>query len=84
MSLALSVLDQSPIREGGTAAQAIAESLELARLVDRLGYRRYWFADLEGTPWEETVAGLSAEERAALDGRVMGAFIRAVKPQSAA
>lgn len=43
--IALSVLDQSPIRRGDPPAQAIAESLELARLCDRLGYRRYWLAE---------------------------------------
>lgn len=31
----LSVLDQSPIRSGGTAAQALAESIELARIKQR-------------------------------------------------
>lgn len=45
MALALSVLDQSPIRAGGTPAQAIAETLELAQACDRLGYRRYWLAE---------------------------------------
>ncbi len=41
----LSVLDQSPIREGGTAARAVAETLELAQLCDRLGFHRYWLAE---------------------------------------
>jgi len=41
----LSVLDQSPIRSGGTPAQALRESIELAQLCDRLGYRRYWIAE---------------------------------------
>ncbi|MBS0540891.1 MAG: LLM class flavin-dependent oxidoreductase [Proteobacteria bacterium] len=45
MSLKLSVLDQSPIRKGGTPAQAIAETLELAQLCDRLGFHRYWLAE---------------------------------------
>ncbi|WBL35572.1 LLM class flavin-dependent oxidoreductase [Tepidiforma flava] len=43
--LALSVLDQSPVRRGGSPAEAIRETLELARLCDRLGYRRYWLAE---------------------------------------
>ena len=43
--LRLSVLDQAPIRKGGTAAQAIAETIELARAADRLGYHRYWLAE---------------------------------------
>jgi luciferase family oxidoreductase group 1 len=41
----LSVLDQAPIRKGGTATQAIAETIELARCADRLGYHRYWLAE---------------------------------------
>jgi len=41
----LSVLDQSPIRSGGTAADAIHETLELAQLAERLGYHRYWLAE---------------------------------------
>jgi luciferase family oxidoreductase group 1 len=41
----LSVLDQSPIRSGGTAAQAIRETLELAEACDRLGFHRYWLAE---------------------------------------
>jgi luciferase family oxidoreductase group 1 len=45
----LSVLDQSPVRAGGTPAQAIAETLELARLADKLGYRRYWLAEHHNT-----------------------------------
>ena len=41
----LSVLDQSPIREGGTAAQALAESALLAQHVEALGYHRFWIAE---------------------------------------
>jgi luciferase family oxidoreductase group 1 len=41
----LSVLDLVPIRAGSTAAEAIRESVDLARLAERLGYRRYWFAE---------------------------------------
>lgn len=41
----LSVLDQCPIREGGTAAQALAESAELARTAEALGFHRFWLAE---------------------------------------
>ena len=41
----LSVLDQSPIRSGGTAADAVAETIELARACERWGYHRYWLAE---------------------------------------
>ncbi len=46
----LSVLDQSPISEGSTGADAIANTLDLARLTDRLGYHRYWVAEHHGGP----------------------------------
>jgi luciferase family oxidoreductase group 1 len=45
----LSVLDQSPIRGGASAAQAIQETLELAQFCDRLGFRRYWLAEHHAT-----------------------------------
>ena len=41
----LSILDQSPIISGHSAAQAIAETLRLARRADELGYHRYWLAE---------------------------------------
>ncbi|MEI9991377.1 MAG: LLM class flavin-dependent oxidoreductase [Rhizomicrobium sp.] len=41
----LSVLDQSPIRKDGTAVDAVAETIALARACDRLGYHRYWLAE---------------------------------------
>ena len=44
-SMKLSVLDQSPIISGHSAAQAIAETLKLARRADELGYHRYWLAE---------------------------------------
>lgn len=47
-ALRLSVLDQSPIPEGGTAADALRRSVELAQLADRLGYHRYWLAEHHG------------------------------------
>jgi luciferase family oxidoreductase group 1 len=43
--LRLSVLDQSPIGSGQTPAEAIANSLALARTCDALGYHRYWLAE---------------------------------------
>ncbi len=45
----LSVLDQSPIRSGGTATDAIRETLTLAETTDRLGYARYWLAEHHGS-----------------------------------
>jgi len=41
----LSVLDQSPIRKGGSAADAVAETIALAKAAEQLGYHRYWLAE---------------------------------------
>ncbi len=46
----LSVLDQSPIAEGGTGAQALKNTIDLAQLAEELGYGRYWLAEHHGTP----------------------------------
>jgi len=44
-SMNLSILDQSPIIAGHSAAQALEETLKLARRADALGYTRYWLAE---------------------------------------
>jgi len=41
----LSVLDQSPIRKDGSPADAVAETIALARACEALGYHRYWLAE---------------------------------------
>jgi luciferase family oxidoreductase group 1 len=46
----LSVLDQSPIPEGATGAQALANTVDLARHAEALGYERYWLAEHHATP----------------------------------
>jgi luciferase family oxidoreductase group 1 len=46
----LSVLDQSPISEGSTGAEALHNTLDLAVLADELGYHRYWVAEHHGGP----------------------------------
>jgi luciferase family oxidoreductase group 1 len=48
--LKLSVLEQSPVRQGVTPRDALLETIELARHVDALGYRRYWLAEHHSTP----------------------------------
>jgi luciferase family oxidoreductase group 1 len=45
----LSVLDQSPIRTDGTAAEAVAETIALAKACESLGYHRYWLAEHHNT-----------------------------------
>ena len=52
------VLDQSPVRSGGTPAEAIHETLELARAAERWGYYRSWLAEHHSTPG---LAGASPE-----------------------
>lgn len=46
----LSVLDQSPIPEGGNGGQSLRNSIELAQLADELGYHRFWMAEHHATP----------------------------------
>jgi luciferase family oxidoreductase group 1 len=43
--LPLSVLDLSPVTTSTPGAAALRNSLDLARLTDRLGYTRYWLAE---------------------------------------
>jgi luciferase family oxidoreductase group 1 len=45
-----SILDLSPIVLGGSAAQALQRSLELAQHAERWGYRRYWLAEHHNMP----------------------------------
>ncbi len=66
----LSVLDQSPVSEGSSGAQALQNTLDLARLADRLGYHRYWVAEHHGGPM---LAGPSPE---ALIGPIAAATTR--------
>src|SRR6187549_95170 len=46
----LSILDLSPVSAGSTAAQALRNSLDLARLADDLGFARYWVAEHHNLP----------------------------------
>ncbi len=46
----LSVLDLAPITEGSDAGAALSNSLDLARHVETLGYRRYWMAEHHNLP----------------------------------
>jgi luciferase family oxidoreductase group 1 len=46
----LSVLDLSPITEGSDAGQALRNSIDLARHVEALGYRRFWMAEHHNLP----------------------------------
>ena len=65
--VALSILDLSPIPEGADAAQAFGNTVELARHVERLGFRRYWLAE------HHNMAGIGSAATAVLIGHVAGA-----------
>ncbi len=45
MSIRLAVLDQSPIARGEVAADAVSNTITLAKRCDELGYHRYWVAE---------------------------------------
>jgi alkanesulfonate monooxygenase SsuD/methylene tetrahydromethanopterin reductase-like flavin-dependent oxidoreductase (luciferase family) len=45
VNVPLSILDLSPVSEGGDAASALRNTVELARQADKWGYRRYWVAE---------------------------------------
>jgi luciferase family oxidoreductase group 1 len=45
-----SVLDLSPIRQGGTAAESFRNTLDLARHAERWGFKRYWVAEHHSLP----------------------------------
>ncbi len=69
MQLKLSVLDQTPIRRGSNAVEALQESIQLARLADKLGYTRYWLSEhhnigtLAGAAPEVLIARLAGETK---------------------
>lgn len=46
----LSVLDLAPIIEGSNAAQSFKNSVEIAQLAEKLGYKRYWLAEHHNIP----------------------------------
>ncbi|HWP10576.1 MAG TPA: LLM class flavin-dependent oxidoreductase [Ramlibacter sp.] len=61
-----SVLDLSPITEGGTAAQSFRNTLDLAQHAQRWGFNRYWLAEHHGMP------GIASAATAVLIGHVAG------------
>jgi luciferase family oxidoreductase group 1 len=62
----LSVLDLSPVVEGSRPAQSLANSLDLARHAERLGYNRYWLAEHHNMP------GIASAATAVAIGHVAG------------
>jgi luciferase family oxidoreductase group 1 len=50
MAVPLSILDVSPVTAGSGTAQALRNSIDLARFADRRGFTRYWLAEHHNTP----------------------------------
>jgi luciferase family oxidoreductase group 1 len=67
----LSVLDLSPIVEGGTAAQSFRNTLDLARHVEALGYHRFWLAEHHNIPSVASAATAILIEHVASGTRTM-------------
>ncbi len=61
-----SVLDLSPIPEGSTPAQALADTLTLAQQAEALGYHRFWLAEHHNMP------GIASAATAVVIGHVAG------------
>jgi len=66
-SLPISVLDLVPTRPGEPAEKAIARSVELARHVEQLGYKRYWLAE------HHAIQGLACSATPVLIGHIAAA-----------
>ena len=65
-----SVLDLSPIIAGGDASQSLANSLDLARHAERLGYHRYWLAEHHNMP------GIASAATSVVIGHIAGGTSR--------
>ncbi len=65
-SVPLSVLDLSPIIQGGDAQLALKNSLDLARHAERLGYHRYWVAEHHNMP------GIASAATSVVIGHIAG------------
>jgi luciferase family oxidoreductase group 1 len=65
-----SVLDLSPITEGGDAAQSFRNSRDLAQHAERWGFRRFWLAEHHGMP------GIASAATAVLMAYVAGGTSR--------
>jgi luciferase family oxidoreductase group 1 len=66
LAIPFSVLDLSPIVEGGSASLAFRNTLDLAQHAERWGYRRYWLAEHHNMP------GIASAATAVVIGHVAG------------
>jgi luciferase family oxidoreductase group 1 len=62
----ISVLDLAPIVNGGTAADALHRSLDLAQHAERWGFNRYWLAE------HHNMAGIASAATAVVIGFIAG------------
>lgn len=67
---AFSVLDLSPVVEGGDARRALLETTAFAQAADRLGFKRFWLAEHHNMP------GIASAATAVVIGQVAGATER--------
>jgi Luciferase-like monooxygenase len=65
-SLPVLVLDLVATRAGEPAGSAIAQTVELARHVEQLGYKRYWVAE------QHSIQGLACSATPVLIGHISG------------
>ena len=66
MNVPYSILDLAPITEGSSAAQALANTLDLARHAERWGYQRFWLAE------HHNMTGIASAATAVVIGYVAG------------
>lgn len=62
-----SLLDLAPVPEGQTVADALANSVELARVAERCGYHRFWIAEHHNMP------SIASAATAVVIGHIAGA-----------
>ena len=67
MAVKLAVLDLAPIVEGGDAARAFRNSVDLARHAERWGYARYWVAE------HHNMLGIASAATSVVIGHIAGA-----------
>ena len=70
MPVPISILDLTPVPTGATTADAIRNSIDLARQADGLGYTRYWVAEHHNTP------GMACPAPAVMVGQIATATTR--------
>ncbi|WP_428310048.1 LLM class flavin-dependent oxidoreductase [Hydrocarboniphaga sp.] len=67
LAIPFSVLDLCPVVEGSNPSETFRNSVELAQLAERLGYRRYWLAEHHNMP------GIASAATSVVIGHIAGA-----------